>query len=294
VIMISPAKLLTTRHAVLSLSTFAVMACGGDTTPDPAATSDMVADASAASPNVVEVSAGDYFYTMADTIAAGATTFRLTTNGQELHHMQLVRVPDDKSLDDLMGAMQGGPPPDWAQFVGGPNAPTPMAGTSNVTLDLQPGKYIALCVIPSPDGAPHVAKGMSRTVIVAPNAAPPALPTATATMSLTDYDFVLSAPLTAGSHVLQVTNNAEQEHEVFIAKLAPGVTPAQLVAWIEKPEGPPPGEAVGGTVGMEKGMSNFVHLDLTPGEYALICFVPDVKDGKPHLAHGMIKQISVL
>jgi len=25
----------------------------------------------------------------------------------------------------------------------------------------------------------------------------------------------------------------------------------------------------------------------------LICFVPDAKDGKPHLAHGMVKQFSV-
>jgi len=31
----------------------------------------------------------------------------------------------------------------------------------------------------------------------------------------------------------------------------------------------------------------------TAGDYALLCFVPDAKDGKPHLAHGMVKQFSV-
>lgn len=291
--MFSPAMLLP-RHVVLSLSTVALIACGGrDAAPETDA-STLAADATSAAPNVIDVSAGDFSYTMPDTISSGATTFRLTTNGQELHHMQLVRVPEDKTFEDVMGAMQGGPPPAWAEFVGGPNAPTPMAGTSTVTLDLQPGKYIALCVIPSPDGVPHVAKGMSKTIIVTPNSAAPALPAATVTMTLTDYDFALSTPLTAGAHVLQVTNNAEQEHEVFIAKLAPGMTPAQLVAWIEKPEGPPPAEAIGGTVGIEKGLSNLVHLDLTPGEYALICFVPDLKDGKPHFVHGMMKQITVM
>ena len=27
--------------------------------------------------------------------------------------------------------------------------------------------------------------------------------------------------------------------------------------------------------------------------YALICFYPDAKDGKPHVMHGMLKEITV-
>jgi hypothetical protein len=34
-------------------------------------------------------------------------------------------------------------------------------------------------------------------------------------------------------------------------------------------------------------------VELTAGDYGLICFLPDVKDGKPHLAHGMMKTIRV-
>lgn len=34
-------------------------------------------------------------------------------------------------------------------------------------------------------------------------------------------------------------------------------------------------------------------LSLTPGQYAMVCFLPDVKDGKPHHAHGMIKAFTV-
>jgi len=36
-----------------------------------------------------------------------------------------------------------------------------------------------------------------------------------------------------------------------------------------------------------------VDLDLAPGEYGLLCFLPDAKDGKPHFVHGMHKQITV-
>ncbi len=32
-------------------------------------------------------------------------------------------------------------------------------------------------------------------------------------------------------------------------------------------------------------------VDLAPGEYAIVCFLPDAKDGKPHFVHGMIQQI---
>ena len=34
-------------------------------------------------------------------------------------------------------------------------------------------------------------------------------------------------------------------------------------------------------------------LDLQPGEYALICFVPDPADGVPHVAKGMLRTFVV-
>jgi hypothetical protein len=37
----------------------------------------------------------------------------------------------------------------------------------------------------------------------------------------------------------------------------------------------------------------FFSVDFTPGEYALLCFSPDEKDGLSHESHGMIRQITV-
>ena len=34
-------------------------------------------------------------------------------------------------------------------------------------------------------------------------------------------------------------------------------------------------------------------MTFEPGSYALICFVPDAKDGKPHAMHGMLKTLTV-
>jgi len=36
-----------------------------------------------------------------------------------------------------------------------------------------------------------------------------------------------------------------------------------------------------------------MNLDLAPGRYALICFVPDSASGKPHAALGMIGELEV-
>jgi len=62
---------------------------------------------------------------------------------------------------------------------------------------------------------------------------------------------------------------------------------------MEKMEGPPPGAPVGGTTPMAQGEQNIITVDLSPGEYGLVCFVPDAKDGKPHAMHGMMTQFTV-
>ena len=58
-------------------------------------------------------------------------------------------------------------------------------------------------------------------------------------------------------------------------------------------EGPAPGHAVGGIGFIEPAGSATFSADLAPGSYGLICFVPDAKDGKPHLVHGMMKEFTV-
>jgi hypothetical protein len=37
----------------------------------------------------------------------------------------------------------------------------------------------------------------------------------------------------------------------------------------------------------------FITMDFPAGHYALFCFIPDVKTGKPHTNHGMLKELTV-
>lgn len=244
---------------------------------------------------VVTVTARDYAFEAPDSVAAGLTEFRLVDQGTEMHHVFLIRLDEGKTLRDALDAFAaGGPPPAWMREVGGPNTPVP-GGTSSAALRLVAGRYAMICVIPSPDGKAHLMKGMAHELVVTPAASPvaSASPKTDVTMTLSDYDFAFSRPLRAGRQLVRVRNAAAQPHEVVIVQLAPGKTAADVVAWIAKPDGPPPGAPVGGTTPMAQGEENIVPLDVAPGDYALLCFVPDAKDRKEHIAHGMVKQFTV-
>lgn len=259
----------------------------------PAATS---ADAPKATPASVTVKATDFAFDAPADIPAGAVTFQLENHGKELHQAQLVRLEDGKTVKDLEAALKTpGPPPAWIKWLGGPNGVAP-GQQSNATSVLEPGQYAYICFIPSMDGKPHSAKGMIRPfqVTAASTAAPAELPATDVTIKLVDYDFETSQPLTPGHHTIMVENAGPQPHELVLVKLAPGKKVEDFGHWAESGmKGPPPAEPVGGVVVLDKGGRGTFSADLTAGDYGLICFVPDAKDGKLHLAHGMMKNIKV-
>jgi hypothetical protein len=60
------------------------------------------------------------------------------------------------------------------------------------------------------------------------------------------------------------------------------------------PPGPPPFEWAGGYQVIMPGATGWATLDLTPGEYALVCFIPSpANQGKRHFALGMFRPFSV-
>ncbi|MGE0552918.1 MAG: hypothetical protein AB7R55_05765 [Gemmatimonadales bacterium] len=242
-------------------------------------------------PPVIEIVGTDYAYTAPDTMPAGPVVIRFRAEGQELHHVTLVRLNEGKTLDDLVSAVAGGQMPPGIP-IGGPNAPAP-GGVSEATVSLAPGNYALVCFIPSPDGTLHLAKGMMKSITVAGSPAMADMPRGDVTLRLSDYAFELSSPLTAGHHVIQVEVSPGQPHEVLLVRLEPGKTGLEVAEWAEKPIGPPPGIPMGGISALGAGETNLLPVDLEPGNYAFICFLPDAGDGKPHFLHGMVKEFTV-
>jgi hypothetical protein len=257
------------------------------------------ATATHAQGRIVNVTATDFALSIPDSLPAGITTFHFVNKGAELHHMQILRLEQGKTMGDFQAAMQGhGPPPAWISFLGGPQGGIPGSEmVSNVTVSLKPGSYVVLCFIPSPsDGKPHVAKGMVKPLKVTGTAgtvSQAGTPKADYVLTMYDYNFDFDKPLKAGRRTIHIKNTAKQFHEAFIAKLPPNTPATALLEWMGAGmKGQPPAIPLGGIAGLSTGIDNYVTLDLEPGEYALYCFMP-APDGKEHVAHGMFKQITV-
>jgi len=251
-----------------------------------------------AGPHHVIVTAQDYSFTAPDSVAAGLEMFHLVNTGPSLHHLQIVALDSGKTASDLMAAMKNpGPPPAWVRFVGGPNAVAPGgADTAIAYLTLAAGNYALICLVPDSAGVPHFARGMVRALTVTPSDETPAsAPAADVTIHLKDYEFDVTGNLTPGAHTVRIVNDGPQAHEMLIAQMAPKKKAADLVNWVEtgKMRGMPPAKPFGGATALGPGASEVVMVNLPAGNYGLFCFLPDAKDGKDHVIHGMVKDLKV-
>ena len=111
-------------------------------------------------------------------------------------------------------------------------------------------------------------------------------------LSTSEYAFIPAAQdVTAGSVAFNVSNVGGEEHEVFITKVPEDLDIEQALQSEEEPEGV---EDIGSIVGLLPGTDATLLFqdDLTPGRYALLCFVSDA-EGTPHAFLGMIGEFTV-
>jgi len=250
-------------------------------------------------PVSVTIHASDYAFSAPDTISAGVTTFYLVNDGPGLHHALLVRLDSGKTAADLLASLkEHKATPPWATYVGGPNVPDP-GNQSVATLDLVAGNYVIICILDMPGNIPHYMRGMFRPLTVVPAAATAAgTPKAVApvpdnAIQLSDYVFAVSKPITPGTHTFQVVIAPGQPHEILFVQLNAGKTGQDYVNWTKTMKGPAPGHAIGGTAAAASGTVQVFTATFAPGNYLLICFVPDVNNGKPHYMEGNMQTITV-
>ncbi len=251
--------------------------------------------APAAQPARLTIIARDFAYDLPAQIEAGLTTITLKNEGAEPHHAQFARVNDDVSDEQMMAALQQGVEAAMplVTFPGGP-AVVPPGKSTEVTIDLTPGRYIVLCLVPGHDGAPHVAKGMiAMTKVVASTARPATPPKSDLTITMQDFSFTMPETLKAGPQVWQIVNKGPQPHEIALIKLAEGKTIDDVMDWMHHPMGPPPYEDAGGMQGLTAGGTGYFHVDLKPGVYVALCHIPDPHTGKAHEELGMVKMFTV-
>ena len=267
----------------------------------------MMADApDAGQPGTAAFTATEYAFAGPESIPAGVTEVVIQNEGELPHSLWLVKLEDGKGLEDLMGvfaAMETDPAiPEWIVFHGGTSAGP--GESSSYWIDLPAGQYAMFSFDSDEEGVPDFAKGMVGELTVTEadsDAVAVSLPEPDATVELVDFSFVISPEFGSGEQLVEVTNTGMEPHEMAIMRLAPGVTADQVMEMMmseEMPEGmedgPPPFEEAAIIAPIAAGMSALVPLNLEPGEYLLLCFIPSpANENAPHLALGMVRPLTL-
>jgi hypothetical protein len=185
----------------------------------------------------------------------------------------------------------GAPPPIVYQstFAGGTGGPSGMS--AQVVLDLGPGDWILWGDDPS---APQ--KPITFTV-TGDMPADLAAPQADITVTLVDFAITFDGSLTAGDHVMEVTNEGAEPHFVVLFSAPDGLTNDQFAEVLGLEEGATPPADLPykesdfmpllqtGTESI--GTSLWTSVSLKAGTYAAACFFPTAGTGEPHAMKGM-------
>ncbi|MBA2775998.1 MAG: hypothetical protein H0U31_04620 [Chloroflexia bacterium] len=184
---------------------------------------------------------------------------------------------------------------------------TSLAGeTGEVVLDLMPGEWVVnlLTYDPETDETADVLNTLTVT------GEEPEVEDVAGAIEIVMAEMYFEAPETivAGPQIWNVVNNGLQVHHVVLSLVPDGTTEAQVLE-LASSFGPPASPEAGATpvepalsfedvedvfysLLFSNGQSNWYELDLQPGTYAMLCFMPD-PSGTSHVMLGMIEIFTV-
>jgi hypothetical protein len=157
--------------------------------------------------------------------------------------------------------------------------------------NLIPGEHVLLEM--TPDGIGELSPFVVTEVDDSDSAT---MPTADVTLNLLDFAFGLPINMPAGEQLWHIANDGAQWHEIIIFPVPDGTTVADLMTeseppWAQESEFAEAGFSFGP---MSEGRSVWTTVNLAPGTYAALCFLPDIAgDFSPHIEHGMASVFTV-
>ena len=213
----------------------------------------------------IEVKGAEYAFVMPDEVEGSVVSFKTSNIGKEFHEYALGRLDQGKTLEDVKKRLaQGeGEPPSWFQDVAGVPFLSP-GEEITITRDLEPGTYVFLCFLPSPQGVPHYDLGMLKSFEIVGESGRE-LPQPDATIMADEGGYDIPA-LEAGPQTLELKNADKTEREFFLVALEPGKTLRDIDAWGGGGfKGPAPGTFLGAMQTIPAGTSVFLDIDLEAG-----------------------------
>ena len=274
---------------VLAVAALVVSACGQAAAPAPDPTPSPIP------PPELAVDATDGTITGPDTVAAGWIKLSAQNLKPRATCGLFVRLNDGVTPSAFTEAIKAGPTPQVQAMVSIEGS-VPAAAPSELYLRARPGQHAFVCSVASAGGPPAVK--LKMVTVTSATDRPVAEPRSELAVTWRDFFFELPSEIKSGARTVKVVNAGQQTHEMPIVKLAPGKTVADILAMLSAPRGPgqqppPPYEVVGGIGPLAPGGAAIFTLDLKPGTYHALCFVPDPSTQKSHVALGMVQEIVV-
>lgn len=236
-------------------------------------------------------------------IPAGYVLVTVTNQLEDSDSAFLVGPGPGQTMDQLMQAVEAA--------AATPEAFPPIAYTAAILGgpgDIAPGQTgQAIIQVAAGDWMIAEEGNLPGTPVTATGGTPMAQTAPTASVTITEVDFAFGgfdAAMSPGKQIWQVTNQGKQPHMLVLQKLKAGATVADILAAFSRPENatPPPGGLVegdfqevspAGVVLQSTGTTVWPILDLDAGHYAAMCFVPDERNGQPHVMEGMVAVFDV-
>ena len=111
-----------------------------------------------------------------------------------------------------------------------------------------------------------------------------------------DFSYTAPETVSAGWVRVTLTNSGQEPHHVQFLRLNDGVTAQQFEEALKQGEGPALAmtQQMGGVGAVAPGGSAQAVINLTAGDYVILCLIPSPGDQLPHHAKGMVKTLTVL
>jgi hypothetical protein len=246
-------------------------------------------------------------------VEAGRYRIVLENTGDVEVDIEIVQLPEGVTPDDVNAAFaeaEESPvfvPPDFFYDMTWNGGVWAFPGeTRDVVLDLAPGEWYAAFTTYDAETGEEVDR--SETMVTVTGEMPELGEPEGIEIGMIEMDFVVPDTMEAGPQIWNVVNNGLQVHHLVLLGVPDGTTEDDVME-LAMSEGPPASPEAGATpvepalsfeevtdewftLLISNGQFNLNEVDLEPGTYAMICFMPD-PSGTPHVMLGMIEIVVV-
>ena len=109
---------------------------------------------------LIHVTAEEYMFNgIPESLAAGSYEFHFENVGKEDHELAMAQITTDISVDELLKLKEKDQMKN-IKIVGGTFAKSGETAKEPLAAELEAGRYVAVCFVPTKDGTPHAFEGM--------------------------------------------------------------------------------------------------------------------------------------